>query len=87
MQLAGKIRVAYIEALAAKRLRILVLHSFRQSGARLSARMTKLQRAVEDIAELQFIDAPHVYTPDDDERAMLEEDFGAVPDFSNQRCW
>jgi uncharacterized protein (DUF924 family)/Ran GTPase-activating protein (RanGAP) involved in mRNA processing and transport len=69
------------------RLKILVLHSFRQSGARLASRLRKLEAAVGDIAELVFVDAPHPYTPDDNERAMLADDFGAVPDFAHQRCW
>lgn len=70
-----------------ERLKILVLHSFRQSGRRLASRLGKLQTALEDIAELVYIDAPHPYTPDDSERNMLADDFGAVPDFAHQRCW
>lgn len=71
----------------ADRLKVLVLHSFRQSGARLASRTKKLQAALEDIAELIFIDAPHPYQPDASERAMLEADFETMPDFSAQRCW
>ena len=69
------------------RLKILVLHSFRQSGARLAARTRALKAAVSDIAELIFVDAPHTYVPDAAEQAMLEADFASVPDFSSQRCW
>ncbi|MEQ1504587.1 MAG: DUF924 family protein [Myxococcota bacterium] len=76
-----------VRAHAAKRLRILVLPSFRQSGSRFAARLRKIAAAVEDIAELVFLDAPHVYEPDAAERAALEADFGAVPDFARQRCW
>ncbi|MEQ1569389.1 MAG: DUF924 family protein [Myxococcota bacterium] len=72
---------------ARTRLRLLVLHSFRQSGRRLASRLRKLERDLEDIAELVYVDAPHVYVPDADERAMLESDFGAVPDFGHQRAW
>ena len=67
---------------APTRLRILVLHSFRQSGQRLASRLRKLERSLEDIAELIYVDAPHTYTPDDAERSMLEADFGGVPDFA-----
>jgi uncharacterized protein (DUF924 family)/Ran GTPase-activating protein (RanGAP) involved in mRNA processing and transport len=72
---------------APRRLRILVLHSFRQSGRRLASRMRRLEAALEDIAELVYVDAPHRYLPDDAERATLVDDFGEVPDFEHHRCW
>lgn len=72
---------------APKRLRILVLHSFRQSARRLESRLRRFAEELSDIVELVFVDAPHTYEPDDSERAMLEADFGAVPDYTHQRCW
>ena len=72
---------------AERKLRILVLHSFRQSGSRLRRRMRKLHTQLEDIAELVYIDAPHAYVPDASESAVLQDDFGAVPDYRHQRCW
>lgn len=71
----------------ARRLRILVLHSFRQSGRRLASRMRRVEAALEDIAELVYVDAPHPYVADAEEHRLLVEDFGEPPDFAHQRCW
>lgn len=71
----------------AERLRILVLHGFTQSGTRLATRMRKLERALADIAELVYLDAPHTLDPTPAEQARLEAEFGAVPDASHRRAW
>ena len=44
---------------AARKLRILCLHGFRQTGVALKARLSSFAEAVSDIADLVFIDAPH----------------------------
>ena len=44
---------------AARKLRILCLHGFRQTGASLKARLFSFAEAVSDIADLVFIDGPH----------------------------
>ena len=72
---------------AKRKLKILVLHSFRQSASRLRSRMRAIEAELEDIAELEFVEAPHPYEPDAEESTLLTEDFGDVPDFRHQRCW
>lgn len=72
-------------------LRLLVLHSFRQSAARLSSRTRALREALASVAELVYVDAPHAYAATDSTRAELAEDFGPdledLGDLSHQRCW
>ena len=69
------------------RLRLLVLHSFRQSARRLSARTGPLRRALDDRAELIYVDAPHPYQATGRARAQLTEDFGDAGPQVTQRCW
>ncbi len=72
-------------------LKLLVLHSFRQSGARLSSRTKMVRDGLAGIAEFVYVDAPHAYVPTDRVRAQLTEDFGTdledLGDQSHQRCW
>ncbi|MEM6991746.1 MAG: DUF924 family protein [Myxococcota bacterium] len=72
-------------------LKVLVLHSFRQSGARLASRTKALQAALASVAELVFVDAPHPYTATDRTRSELTNDFGPdledLGDETHQRCW
>lgn len=72
-------------------LRLLVLHSFRQSGARLRSRMKRVERALSSIADFVYADAPHAYAPTDSVRTELAEDFGPdlsdLGDLEHQRCW
>lgn len=72
-------------------LKLLVLHSFRQSGARLASRMKGVRDGLAGLAELVYADAPHPYVPTDRTRAELTEDFGTdledLGDQSHQRCW
>ena len=72
-------------------LKLLVLHSFRQSGARLASRTKMVRDGLAGIAELVYADAPHAYVPTDRTRAELAEDFGGdledLGDQSHQRCW
>ncbi len=73
---------------AGQRLKILVLHSFRQSGKRLSAKTGRLQQELRALADLVFIDAPHAYRPTGRTAAQFAEDFGdAPPPLEHQRCW
>ena len=44
---------------AARKLRILCLHGFRQTGATLRQRLKQLTAGLSDIADFEFIDAPH----------------------------
>ena len=48
---------------AGRRLRILCLHGFRQTGRSLRGRTRALQRKIKDLAELVYIDAPHELLP------------------------
>ena len=72
-------------------LRLLVLHSFRQSGARLRSRMKRVERALSSVADFVYPDAPHPYAPTDAVRDELAEDFGSdlsdLGDLAHQRCW
>jgi len=72
-------------------LRLLVLHSFRQSAARLRSRTRALEEALSSVAELVYVDAPHPYGATDSIRAELAVDFGPdledLGDQSHQRCW
>lgn len=71
-----------------RRLKILVLHSFRQSGARLAAKTQRMQRALSQLAELVYVDAPHSYRAAGHAAGEWEEDFGdAPPSTEHQRCW
>ena len=74
-------------ARADRPLRILVLHSFRQSGRKLRSRTARLRHAIADIADLHFVDAPHPYAPDADTEARLREDFEQAPDTTGQFMW
>lgn len=49
------------EALSAprRRLRVLCLHGFRQTGQGLKGRLAAFQRSVKDLVEMVFVDAPH----------------------------
>ncbi|KAL4448377.1 hypothetical protein ABPG75_005596 [Micractinium tetrahymenae] len=46
-------------SIAARRLRILCLHGFRQSARNFEGRTHALRRRLKDLAELVFLDAPH----------------------------
>ena len=46
-------------AAKSRKLRILCLHSFRQSGSSLKGRTAALARKLADLAELTYVDAPH----------------------------
>ncbi|MFT5681771.1 MAG: hypothetical protein ACI8RZ_002683, partial [Myxococcota bacterium] len=71
-----------------RRLKILVLHSFRQSARRLSSRTGALRRALGDLAELVYVDAPHAYQATGAIRQQVVADFGEdMAEISGQRCW
>jgi len=72
---------------AERPLRILVLHSFRQSGRKLHSRTGLLRRTIADLADLHFVDAPHPYAPDADTQARLDADFVDAPDTTGQFMW
>jgi uncharacterized protein (DUF924 family)/Ran GTPase-activating protein (RanGAP) involved in mRNA processing and transport/predicted esterase len=76
--LAGRAKPRNRPHLGEDRLKIVVLHGMRQSAARLSAGTSALQRAVGDIAELVFVDAPHAYVEDGLAETHAETD---------RRCW
>ncbi|MFN3199659.1 MAG: DUF924 family protein [Bradymonadia bacterium] len=44
--------------------RVLVLHGFRQNGGVLKAKTRKLRKALEGVAELVYVDAPHMCDPE-----------------------
>lgn len=72
---------------AERPLRILVLHSFRQSGRKLHSRTGLLRRSIADIADLHFIDAPHPYVPDAATAVQLAQDFDGDPDTTGRFMW
>eukprot|EP00475_Leptophrys_vorax_P011819 TRINITY_DN18306_c0_g1_i1.p1 TRINITY_DN18306_c0_g1~~TRINITY_DN18306_c0_g1_i1.p1 ORF type:complete len:878 (+),score=207.39 TRINITY_DN18306_c0_g1_i1:89-2722(+) len=73
--------------LAPRKLKVLVLHSFRQNAKLLKTRMTKLRTAVKDIADLVFISAPLQYQPLEDSRDAALQVYGEVPVVDLQRVW
>lgn len=65
-----------------RKLRILVFHGRTQNGRLFKSRVTKLRTAVKDLAELIFIDAPHL--------CEEENHSESIPDIfhkGDKRCW
>lgn len=74
-QRRGHNRCAPVARSVVRPARVLVLHGMRQSGRWLERRAGKVRKALEGLAELVFVDAPHMYRADD---APLDE---------QRRCW
>ncbi|MCU0686965.1 MAG: DUF924 family protein, partial [Polyangiaceae bacterium] len=72
---------------AGPRLRVLVLHGFRQNGEVLRRRTRKMRDALDDAAEFVFVTSPMAYAPRGDDRDGTIAAFGEVPDYPMQRAW
>ena len=69
------------------RLKILVLHGFRQNGDVFRTRTRKLRDSLADIAELVYPTSPLVYTPQGEAREATIAAFGEVPEYPEHRVW
>ena len=69
------------------RLKLLVLHGFRQNGDVFRARTRKLRLALADVADLVYVTSPLVYSPQGDTRAATLAAFGEVPEYPEHRVW
>lgn len=72
---------------AGPRLKILVLHGFRQNGDVFRTRTRKLRDSLADIAELVYPTSPLVYTPQGEAREATIAAFGEVPEYPEHRVW
>lgn len=72
---------------AGPRLKILVLHGFRQNGSVFRTRTRKLRDALADVADLVYPTSPLVYVPQGDTREAMIAAFGEVPEFPEHRVW
>ena len=71
------------------RMKILVLHGFRQNANSLKRSAKKLFKDLKDIASFHFADAPLPYKPSSDLKEQLLAVFGDenLPETSYQRIW
>lgn len=69
------------------KLKILVLHGWRQNGQIFRSKIKKMVKKLADIAELYFVSSPVQYKAEGDALEAIENAYDDMPDFSSQRVW
>eukprot|EP01102_Stenamoeba_stenopodia_P011184 TRINITY_DN3420_c0_g1_i1.p1 TRINITY_DN3420_c0_g1~~TRINITY_DN3420_c0_g1_i1.p1 ORF type:complete len:1127 (+),score=293.80 TRINITY_DN3420_c0_g1_i1:148-3381(+) len=69
------------------KLKMLVFHSFRQNAQIMKGRTGKLRKALGDVAELIYVNAPIAYEPSGDLKDITLQAFGKLPATEHQRCF
>lgn len=69
------------------KLRILMLHGYRQNGFVFRMRTKKMVKELSDIAEFYFVSSPIAYYPDKENSEAIDAAYEVMPDFQNQRVW
>lgn len=71
----------------ARKLKILMLHGFRQNGKVFRQRTKKLANRLSSIAELHYVTSPVHYQPQGDTLSATLAAFGSIPDYPMQQVW
>eukprot|EP01133_Synstelium_polycarpum_P018800 gene18800-22483_t len=69
------------------KLKIVLLHSFRQNGSILKRATKKLATSLFDVATIYFANAPLAYDPTGETRTALLSALGDIPQTMHQRQW
>lgn len=82
-----KIATPDIKLPAARKLKMLCLHGWRQNGQIFKLRLKKMIRELGDVVDFHFVTSPVEYKPEGDALDATLSAYESIPDYNKQRVW